>query len=92
MVFDLEFGQPAASSSLPNVKTQSNFKDILGCYGHASCGRTLAEGGLDILLCSHQVQIVIIELNCRSSPGVSLMVHKLIHLHLVLALEAVIWQ
>ncbi|KAK9863395.1 hypothetical protein WJX84_011255 [Apatococcus fuscideae] len=54
VVFDLEFGQPAASSSLPNVKTQSNFKDILGCYGHASCGRTLAEGGLDILLCSHQ--------------------------------------
>ena len=61
-MFDLEFGQPAASSSLPNVKTQSNFKDILGCYGHASCGRTLAEGGLDILLCSHQVNYFFVSL------------------------------
>ncbi|KAK9867753.1 hypothetical protein WJX84_002654 [Apatococcus fuscideae] len=69
VVFELEFGQPAASSSLPNVKTQSNFKDILGCYGHASCGRTLAEGGLDLLLCSHQDSTV--STWVRQAPGLT---------------------
>jgi hypothetical protein len=53
IVFDLEFGQPAASTTLP--ASRSPFKSILGSFGHASAGRGLHGGGIDLLYCSHQV-------------------------------------
>lgn len=53
VVFDLEFGQPAASSSLP--ASRPPFRDILGCFGHQAIGRDVTEGGIDLLCCSHQV-------------------------------------
>lgn len=33
IVFDLEYGQPAASSPLP--ASRAPLDDVLGCYGHA---------------------------------------------------------
>ena len=53
VVFDLEFGQPAASSSLP--ASRPPFRDILGCFGHQAIGKDVTEGGIDVLCCSHQV-------------------------------------
>ena len=53
VVFDLEFGQPAASSSLP--ASRPPFRDILGCFGHQAIGKDVTEGGIDLLFCSHQV-------------------------------------
>ena len=53
VVFDLEFGQPAASSSLP--ASRPPFRDILGCFGHQAIGKDVTEGGIDLLCCSHQV-------------------------------------
>ena len=53
VVFDLEYGQPAASTSLP--ASRPAFRDFLGCYGHADIGKGLAESGVDLLYASHQV-------------------------------------
>ena len=53
VVFDLEFGQPAASSSLNS--NRAPFRDILGCFGHQAIGKDVARGGIDLLYCSHQV-------------------------------------
>lgn len=53
VVFDLEYGQPAASTSLPSSRPA--FRDFLGCYGHADIGKGLAESGVDLLYTSHQV-------------------------------------
>ena len=55
VVFDLEFGQPAASSSLP--ASRPPFRDILGCFGHQAIGKDVTEGGIDLLCCSHQVYL-----------------------------------
>jgi hypothetical protein len=33
IVFDLEYGQPAAATSLP--ASRAPLDDLLGCYGHA---------------------------------------------------------
>ncbi|KAA6419923.1 MAG: hypothetical protein FRX49_10113 [Trebouxia sp. A1-2] len=52
VVFDLEFGQPAASSSLPGSRPP--FRDILGCFGHQAIGKDVTQGGIDLLYCSHQ--------------------------------------
>ncbi|KAK9829709.1 hypothetical protein WJX72_007460 [[Myrmecia] bisecta] len=52
VVFDLEFGQPAASTTLQSARPA--FRDILGCFGHTDVGRGVAEGGVDLLYCSHQ--------------------------------------
>ncbi len=52
-MFDLEYGQPAASTSLP--ASRPAFRDFLGCYGHADIGKGLAESGVDLLYASHQV-------------------------------------
>ena len=52
IVFDLELGQPAASTQLP--PSRSPFDELLGCYGHASAGKSGLRGGLDVLLCSHR--------------------------------------
>eukprot|EP00884_Botryococcus_braunii_P018245 jgi/Botrbrau1/5103/Bobra.0128s0014.1 len=52
IVFDLEFGQPAASTTLG--ASRSPFKSILGSYGHGNAGRGLHGGGIDLLYCSHQ--------------------------------------
>ncbi|KAL3161421.1 hypothetical protein ABBQ32_010311 [Trebouxia sp. C0010 RCD-2024] len=52
VVFDLEFGQPAASSSLP--ASRPPFRDILGCFGHQAIGKDVTEGGIDLLCCCHQ--------------------------------------
>ena len=54
VVFDLEFGQPAASTVLPTSKAP--FRDILGCFGHQRIGKSVTEGGIDLLYCSHQVR------------------------------------
>ena len=52
VVFDLEYGQPAASTTLP--ASRPAFKELLGCYGHAAVGKGLAEAGVDLLYASHQ--------------------------------------
>ena len=54
IVFDLEFGQPAASTALP--KTRPAFSGMLGCFGHRGAGRGLHGGGVDILYLSHQAR------------------------------------
>lgn len=54
-MFDLEFGQPAASSSLP--ASRPPFRDILGCFGHQAIGKDITQGGIDLLYCSHQVLV-----------------------------------
>ena len=54
VVFDLEFGQPAASSSLP--ASRPPFRDILGCFGHQAIAKDVTQGGIDLLYCSHQVR------------------------------------
>lgn len=53
VVFDLEFGQPAASTSLPSSRPP--FCDVLGCFGHQAVGKDVSLGGIDLLYCSHQV-------------------------------------
>lgn len=53
VVFDLEFGQPAASTSLPSSRPP--FRDVLGCFGHQAVGKDVSLGGIDLLYCSHQV-------------------------------------
>ena len=53
VVFDLEYGQPAASTTLPTSRPP--FRDVLGCFGHADVGKGLAESGVDLLYTSHQV-------------------------------------
>ncbi len=60
MVFDLEFGQPAASSSLP--ASRPPFRDILGCFGHQAIGKDVTQGGIDLLYCSHQVFVTALHL------------------------------
>ncbi|BDA45713.1 probable WD repeat-containing protein 11 at C-terminar half [Coccomyxa sp. Obi] len=52
VVFDLEYGQPAASTTLPTSRPP--FRDVLGCFGHADVGKGLAESGVDLLYTSHQ--------------------------------------
>ena len=53
MVFDLEYGQPAASTTLPTSRPA--FRDLLGCFGHADAGKSVLESGVDLLYTSHQV-------------------------------------
>jgi hypothetical protein len=53
VVFDLEYGQPAASTTLPTARPA--FRDFLGCFGHADVGKGLTESGVDLLYTSHQV-------------------------------------
>jgi hypothetical protein len=54
VVFDLEFGQPVASTDLPSSKEP--FSNILGCFGHYDVGRGTGEGGIDLLYCYHRVR------------------------------------
>ena len=56
MVFDLEYGQPAASTTLPTSRPA--FRDLLGCFGHADAGKSVLESGVDLLYTSHQVGIL----------------------------------
>jgi hypothetical protein len=51
IVFDVEFGQPAASSKLP--PSRPAMRDIVGNFGHASAGKALTVGGIDVLYCLH---------------------------------------
>ena len=53
VVFDLEYGQPAASTTLPSSRPA--FRDLLGCFGHADAGKQVLESGVDLLYTSHQV-------------------------------------
>ena len=52
-MFDLEYGQPAASTTLPTSRPA--FRDLLGCFGHADAGKSVLESGVDLLYTSHQV-------------------------------------
>ncbi|KAL4425017.1 hypothetical protein ABPG77_001795 [Micractinium sp. CCAP 211/92] len=52
IVFDLEYGQPAASTPVP--ASRAPLEDLLGCYGHAAAGKLLRDGGIDVLYCSHR--------------------------------------
>ena len=63
VVFDLEFGQPAASTSLPTSRPA--FRGMLGCFGHAAAGVEPQEGGIDFLYCSHQVSPAFESLNVQ---------------------------
>lgn len=56
VVFDLEYGQPAASTTLPTSRPA--FRDVLGCFGHADVGKGLADAGVDLLYTSHQVALL----------------------------------
>lgn len=56
VIFDLEYGQPAASSPLVSVRTP--FRDVLGCFGHGISGRDSSRPGLDSLFCSHEVYAI----------------------------------
>lgn len=53
-MFDLEYGQPAASTTLPTSRPA--FRDLLGCFGHADAGKRVLESGVDLLYTSHQVR------------------------------------
>jgi len=53
VVFDLEYGQPAATTALGTSRPP--FRDILGCYGHQVAGLSNSQAGIDCLICSHQV-------------------------------------
>jgi len=53
VVFDLEYGQPAATTGLGTSRPP--FRDILGCFGHEAAGLTSSQAGIDSLFCSHQV-------------------------------------
>ena len=55
VVFDLEYGQPAASTTLPTSRPA--FRNLLGCFGHADAGKRVLESGVDLLYTSHQVCI-----------------------------------
>jgi hypothetical protein len=55
VVFDLEYGQPAASTTLP--ASRPAFRELLGCFGHAAAGKGLAEAGVDLLYASHQARL-----------------------------------
>ena len=51
ILFDLEYGQPASSTSLS--KSMPAFDSVLGSYGHGVGGKSPLEGGIDVLYCSH---------------------------------------
>eukprot|EP00878_Enallax_costatus_P028496 GHUV01030783.1.p1 GENE.GHUV01030783.1~~GHUV01030783.1.p1 ORF type:complete len:625 (+),score=177.47 GHUV01030783.1:478-2352(+) len=51
VVFDLELGQPAASSPLPSGLSVLNH--LLGVYGRGICQGGGDEGGLDFAYCTH---------------------------------------
>ena len=55
VVFDLEYGQPAASTTLP--ASRPAFKELLGCYGHAAVGKGLDEAGVDLMYACHQARM-----------------------------------
>ncbi|KAL4422261.1 hypothetical protein ABPG75_008458 [Micractinium tetrahymenae] len=52
IMFDLKYGQPAASTPVP--ASRAPLEDLLGCYGHAAAGKSLRDGGIDVLYCSHR--------------------------------------
>ena len=60
VVFDLEYGQPAASTTLPTSRPA--FRDLLGCFGHADAGKRVLESGVDLLYTSHQVNTTLLTL------------------------------
>lgn len=67
MVFDLEYGQPAASTTLPTSRPA--FRDVLGCFGHAGVGKGLAESGIDLLYTSHQATLLILSHRLQLPAG-----------------------
>ena len=60
VVFDLEYGQPAASTTLPTSRPA--FRDLLGCFGHADAGKRVLESGVDLLYTSHQVNAILLSM------------------------------
>lgn len=60
VLFDLEYGQPAASTTLPTSRPA--FRDLLGCFGHADAGKRVLESGVDLLYTSHQVNTTLLSL------------------------------
>lgn len=66
IVFDLEFGQPAASTTLP--KSRPAFRNVLGAFGHRGAGQGLHDGGVDLLYLSHQARTVIRSCHVSRSP------------------------
>ena len=60
VVFDLEYGQPAASTTLPTLRPA--FRDLLGCFGHADAGKRVLESGVDLLYTSHQVNATLLSI------------------------------
>lgn len=51
IAFDLEYGQPVASASLPSGLPA--FDAVLGSFGHSVAGVSPLEAGIDALYCSH---------------------------------------
>jgi hypothetical protein len=51
IAFDLEYGQPVASTSLPSGLPA--FDSVLGSFGHSIAGVSPREAGIDALYCSH---------------------------------------
>jgi len=51
IAFDLEYGQPVATTSLPSRLPA--FDAVIGSYGHSVAGLSPLEAGIDALYCSH---------------------------------------
>lgn len=62
IVFDLEYGQPAASTPVP--ASRAPLEDLLGCYGHA--GLRLGPCGL----LQEQTGVLVGLLGCYGQAGV----------------------
>ena len=69
VVFDLEYGQPAASTTLPTSRPA--FRNLLGCFGHADAGKRVLESGVDLLYTSHQVCTPAIQLTACFGTGLA---------------------
>ena len=75
-MFDLEYGQPAASTTLPTSRPA--FRDLLGCFGHADAGKSVLESGVDLLYTSHQVCVLACISTHPWQSGVAFLVLSLI--------------
>ena len=64
VVFDLEYGQPIASTDLPPAKDA--FTNFLGGFGHQDVGTGMTEDGIDVIYCTHRVRSTDVRSNSLS--------------------------
>ncbi|KAI3424707.1 hypothetical protein D9Q98_008096 [Chlorella vulgaris] len=98
IVFDLEYGQPAASTQLAG--SRAPLEDLLGCFGHAAAGKSMYEGGIDLLYCSHkdgslsvwQRHASLLTFSCLGANRLVPQAHKFGAAPSLLALSAGLWR